>query len=86
MQVPPEYISVRLFDRDVLFSGFLLWELIQIVMVKPLEADCAGLQVTELDVGCDSFGGGGGKVVQPRLTTVDVHKSLTKPDVCRSPV
>lgn len=76
---------MRLFGRDVLFSGFLLWELIQIVMVKSLEADCAGLQVPELDVGCDSFGGGGGKVVQTRLTTVDVHKSLTKPDVCRSP-
>ena len=85
MQVPPEYISVRLFGRYALFAGFLLRELVEIVMVKPLKADYAGLQVTELDVGCDSFGGGGGKVVQPRLTTVDVHKSLTKPDVCRSP-
>ena len=60
MQVPPEYISVLLFGRDVLFAGFLLWELIQIVMVKSLEADCAGLQVTELDVGCDPSRGSSG--------------------------
>ncbi len=60
MQVPTEYISVRLFDRDVLFAGFLLRELIQIVVVKPLEADCAGLRVTELDVGCDPSRGGSG--------------------------
>ena len=51
---------MRLFGRDALFSGFLLWELVEIVVVKPLEADCAGLQVTELDVGCDPSRGSSG--------------------------
>ena len=51
---------MRLFGRDALFAGFLLRELIQIVMVKSLEADCAGLQVTELDVGCDPSRGSSG--------------------------
>ena len=46
---------MRLFGGDALFSGFLFWELIEIVIVKPLEADCPGLQVTEFDMGCDSF-------------------------------
>jgi hypothetical protein len=44
---------VRLFGRDALFAGFLLRELVEIVMVNPFEEDCAGLWVTELDVGCD---------------------------------
>ena len=51
---------MRLFDRDALFSGFLFGELIEIVVVKPLEADCTGLRVTELDVGCDSSRGSSG--------------------------
>jgi hypothetical protein len=52
MQVPTELIFVRLFGRDALFAGFLFGELVEIVVVKPLEANCAGLRVTELDVGC----------------------------------
>ena len=51
---------MRLFGRDALFAGFLFGELIQIVVVKPLEADCAGLRVTELDVGCDPSRGSSG--------------------------
>ena len=60
IQVSFTCISVRLFGRDALFAGFLLRELIQIVVVKPLEADCAGLRVTELDVGCDPSRGSSG--------------------------